>query len=131
MSSPLKHCLYSRIPNPVSDMSQNNDASQTHHVGQAAILGVFHSLTYVTVVKLFHSGARAHTHTPFLPDVRSRQRLQLSGEEELSVSQLMFLFLWQVHHLRVLHLLLHLSCGSKVKIHLHSASSRCAFLVVS
>lgn len=30
MSSPLKHCLHSRIPNTAFDMSQNNDVLQTH-----------------------------------------------------------------------------------------------------
>lgn len=74
-----------------------------------------------TYGKVVRDGAQKHTHKQkpgffFLPDVCSRQRLQLSGEEELSVSQLVLLFLWQVQHLRILHFFLQLSCGSKVKI---------------
>lgn len=44
-----------------------------------------------------------------LPDVCRRQRLQLSGEEELSVSQLVLLFLWEIHYFMVLHLLFNFS----------------------
>lgn len=38
----------------------------------------------------------------------SRQRLQLPGQEELPVSQLVLQLFWKVHHLWVFHLLFHL-----------------------
>lgn len=43
-----------------------------------------------------------------VPDVRGGQRLQLAGQEKLSVSELVLLFLREVGHLRILHLLLQL-----------------------